>query len=165
MGLKALLAHLRIPAVPHLQQPTMPAGCYFVNVTNDCVVTRQTGSGAHWSYTVKPGANAYGVCQNSSCCRHNKEVLHPRGDGRLNVVTMEAKCPVCSESFEVTNMFFYKCKWTTDYQKRAKGKLDPPGEGKYSTTTQETVTGDIYKKFEDGEMLLYTHLTFNSESL
>ena len=84
-------------------------------------------------YTVYQGANAYGVCQQSGCRRRGKAVLVSLGTGVVDLsdmsVSRKIKCPICSEGFDLLNMYFYKCSWVTHYQKNlGRMKFDPPGE-------------------------------------
>merc|ERR1711920_192125 len=132
-------------------------GILFVEVDGN-TVTGRTASGAHFSYTVRPGANGFGHCENSKCERHGRPVLDPKGCRTLDLQSEEAAffcCPACDEAFELENVYFYKCSWTTDYQIRGKcGKpCDPPGNNTH-TTSRETVSGADFKKFGDGQLVL-----------
>merc|ERR1739845_78586 len=96
------------------------------------------------------------------CERHQRDVCDPQGFGRVDLESDDTlfRCPVCKDCFELKNIFFYQCSWTTEYQKKgACGKpCDPPKGTK--TTALETVTGNSYKKFNDGDFIMYRRLMF-----
>jgi hypothetical protein len=136
-----------------------------------CVDTGSCSSGSDQPYfTVFPGANMCGRCEESGCSQSGKLVLTHCGFGTHNFgdpsfIQSKAKCPACNEGFDILNVYFYRCSWVTHYQRRLpRNKFDPPGSGTIATT-QESVSGGDYKKFAGGfDPASYQQLRFEVTS-
>jgi len=79
------------------------------------------------------------------------------------LATLEVKCPTCSTHFECSHLVFHKCQWTTEYQVRVNGKLDPPGNGTY-TKELERASGQKSTRCSLTDMN-YRQLQFQIDSL
>lgn len=122
------------------------------------------GGGSRSAYTLSPGANFYGRCSNDCCREHGKEIVATLGFGTHDFTSIsfqahQLRCPTCNDTFESTNVYFYKCSWMVHWQKKLQGNKCEPATGTASTP-QFKVNGENYKKFKEGDFPKYWYLQF-----
>ena len=149
-------------------------------VTQNTTCTPGSSSGRDFAdWGLNPGANFYGThpdveiidekgsTRPITCENVNKEMcvkacgLNETCDLR----TKEAFCGKCGKVFEVENVYFYKCKWKTLYQKRVKvGNLTKLLPIKPEFTADEESGDNEFKKFVPSDYQLYSELVIHTRS-
>eukprot|EP01084_Bolivina_argentea_P049883 91724_1 len=75
-------------------------------------------------YSVSPGLNYGGVCQNNSCKAHKQKIIYNRGFGdKIYPLNEEEEgdefgCPGCKKQFKLKEYYLYQCNASIKYKKK-----------------------------------------------